>query len=100
MNRKRITSMVTKWRVQRKRDCVALLGGSCVRCGYGKSLRALTFHHVNAAGKVADISKMIPNAAWDAILEELKKCELLCFNCHMEEEERLDKQEEPLEGAD
>ena len=87
-----MTAMITKWRVERKRKCVEILGCSCGRCGYNRSLRALTFHHRDGKNKIADVSKMIPNASWKAILVELTKCELLCFNCHMEEEERLDVQ--------
>jgi hypothetical protein len=28
--------------------------------------------------------------AWHLVLEELKKCDLLCFNCHMEIEDEFE----------
>jgi len=89
-NRTRITRMILAWRTARKRRCIEILGGKCEVCGYSRSIRALTFHHKDPSDKIDGISRMIPNAAWEAILAELKKCRLLCFNCHMEEEERLD----------
>jgi hypothetical protein len=89
-NRPRITRMILAWRTERKRKCIEILGGKCEDCGYNRSVRALTFHHKDPSTKTADVAKMIPNSSWEAVLEELKKCRLLCFNCHMEEEERLD----------
>ena len=74
-----------------KTNCVFLLGGECSHCGYQKSLNALTFHHIDPTTKIGAIGVMIHTRSWAAVLKELKKCVLLCFNCHMEEEERLEE---------
>tara|TARA_R100001443_G_scaffold8555_1_gene17938 strand:- start:312 stop:719 length:408 start_codon:yes stop_codon:yes gene_type:complete len=55
-------------------------------CGYSKksknfSTRSLTFHHEHD-NKVANISNMM-NHSWKKILEEINKCIIICFNCHM-----------------
>ena len=61
-----------------------MLGGKCAQCGYKKSLPALSFHHINAEEKKFDISNGRILQEWDEVVEEAKKCELLCLNCHAE----------------
>jgi len=61
--------------------CVSLLGGKCMVCGYSKSLAALHFHHVRDKKFLISSSK---TRAWNLVLEELRKCILLCANCHAE----------------
>lgn len=60
-------------------------GGKCIKCGYNKSLRALSFHHRDPKNKLLGIST---NIALNKLIEEAKKCDLLCANCHMELEEK------------
>jgi len=74
----------SKWKATRKRKAVALLGGKCAICGYHKSLAALTFHHRDSEQKEIDLGVALSNRSWAFILKELAKCQLLCFNCHME----------------
>lgn len=72
-----------------KQKAVDLLGGKCVRCGYNRSLRALQFHHVDSSTKEFGIADKGITRAWSKVVEELKKCILLCANCHAEEEEKI-----------
>ena len=58
------------------------LGGACQTCGYNRCLNALDFHHVG--DKEHTISKMYLNQPLSKILQEVKKCMLLCANCHRE----------------
>ena len=64
------------------------LGGKCCLCGYDKCKSALEFHHTDGETKEFGISNKI-NCSWDKILEELKKCVLVCSNCHREIHEGL-----------
>ena len=51
-------------------------------CGWQGDQAALQFHHTDPRKK----DFIIGNAAnknWDVIKKELKKCVLLCANCHM-----------------
>ena len=80
---------VMRVRVAYKRKAVDLLGGKCCRCGYNKCMRALQFHHVNPEEKEFGISVAGETRAWSRLEKELKKCILLCANCHAEEEEFL-----------
>ena len=53
-------------------------------------MRALTFHHIDPETKLFSIAPNI-HKPLEELAEEAKKCQLLCFNCHMEQEELLDQ---------
>ena len=57
------------------------LGGRCVHCGFKKHRCALDFHHLNRNEKDVAFRSM---RSWslDRIAREIKKCVLLCKNCH------------------
>ncbi len=59
-------------------------GGKCQICGYNKCLAALHFHHKNPAEKRHTISQDIDYISTELIREEVKKCMLVCANCHAE----------------
>ena len=65
-----------------KSRAIAYLGGGCCRCGYDTSPAALTFHHRDRTEKEADVGTML-DWSWTKLKEELDKCDLMCFNCHM-----------------
>lgn len=69
------------WRARRKKIAVDAFGGKCCICNYNKCMAALSFHHVDAAQKDFQISKP---KSWEKFVAELKKCILLCSNCHLE----------------
>lgn len=72
-----------RWR-QRKKKAVELMGGKCSRCGYCRNYSALEFHHLDPTQKDFDFN-VGRRRSWDKMLKELKKCVLLCSNCHKEE---------------
>lgn len=51
-------------------------------CGYVKDERALGFDHLPGTIKVRDI-KSGQQLGWEALLEEIAKCEVVCANCHI-----------------
>jgi hypothetical protein len=59
----------------------ALKSEPCTDCGGTFHYSAMDFDHVGS-DKVADIAWLINNRSWNAVLEEIKKCELVCSNCH------------------
>jgi len=71
-----------------KEKAVSLFGGKCSGCGYNKCARALEFHHADPTIKVRD-AHGFRHYRWEVYWEEVKKCTLLCANCHREEEERI-----------
>lgn len=70
---------------KRKLELVNLLGGGCKVCKYNKNLAALEFHHRDPNGKDSQLDmRTLSNRSMSYILEEVKKCDLLCSNCHRE----------------
>jgi NAD-dependent dihydropyrimidine dehydrogenase PreA subunit len=65
----------------RKEAAVRYLGGSCFDCGENFPYYVFEFHHRDAASK-QDNFRRVRNRAWETVLEELAKCDLLCANCH------------------
>jgi hypothetical protein len=72
----------TDRRRKQKKFGVEFLGGKCESCGYAKCIQALTFHHKNPKEKSVNFSSDDPN--WEEFKAEIKKCQLLCANCHIE----------------
>lgn len=72
-----------------KRRIVEIMGGQCEICGYNKCLDALEFHHKDPSKKDFQICCTGGCPSFERLLEEAKKCQLLCANCHREEHWRL-----------
>ena len=60
------------------------LGGVCRHCGQTFADCCYDFHHLNPEEKDFNISNPQTNGAksWFKVRDELKKCVLLCANCH------------------
>ena len=74
---------VKSFRNRLKERATYVLGGKCQICGYDKCIQALDFHHVNPEEKSSDFNANT-NRSWQTTRDEIKKCILLCANCHRE----------------
>jgi predicted nucleic-acid-binding Zn-ribbon protein len=54
---------------------------SCTKCGFSHPA-ALDFHHEDPTKKEANIHRLLSNGQYDKLKKELKKCIVLCANCH------------------
>jgi hypothetical protein len=71
--------------LRRKTELVSRFGGRCMRCGYDRNLAALTWHHRDPVAKAFDLDlRALSNRSAEAIELEVRKCTLLCANCHAE----------------
>jgi hypothetical protein len=78
---------VIEWRKRTKARIVESMGGKCSICGYAKHHEVLELHHLEPEKKNFSFASVRANPkAWQTIVEELKKCVLLCSNCHKEVE--------------
>jgi hypothetical protein len=77
---------IKNWRKRTKSRMIAAMGGECVCCGYDRCLSALEFHHIDRTQKSFSFGNWHV-CRWAEIIEELKKCVLVCANCHREVEE-------------
>lgn len=67
-----------------KSKLIGEFGGACKVCNYSKCESNLVFHHLDPSSKEFGISSGGMTRAYSKILEEAKKCVLLCSNCHGE----------------
>jgi len=56
----------------------------CVVCGYNKCSQALDLHHIDPSTKEDSIANLVCGSGIKKLEEELKKCIILCANCHRE----------------
>ena len=72
------------WRTKIKERGVWALGGKCAICGGVFEDCCYDFHHLDPTQKEFTISQTNTNGArsWLSLRDELKKCALLCANCH------------------
>jgi hypothetical protein len=73
-----------------KRRAVMLRGGKCLDCSLiydGKNGAIFQFHHRSPREKLFPVNaRTLVTHAWEKIEAELKKCDLLCANCHFKRE--------------
>ena len=55
----------------------------CQKCGEKRSY-LMEFHHIDPSNKSNTIAHMIKSSSQEHLEEELKKCIVLCANCHRE----------------
>lgn len=76
---------VKRWRKATKARMVAAMGGKCQCCGYDRCHESLDFHHIDPNEKELPLGSIRANPrSWLQIVHELKKCILVCRNCHGE----------------
>lgn len=73
-----------KRRIELSEFVIALKQKPCMDCGVIYTHYAMDFDHRDKSKKLASISKMINYHSYSKkkILEEIKKCDLVCANCH------------------
>lgn len=57
---------------------------SCAKCGYNKCVSALDFHHIDPEEKEDTVARLSVHSNIEKVFEEMKKCIILCANCHRE----------------
>jgi predicted HNH restriction endonuclease len=71
---------------------------ACTKCGENHP-STLDFHHVVRSPENKKVHRLIANMAFKKAMEELKKCIVLCSNCHRklhwEEYQKKTPQEDP-----
>jgi hypothetical protein len=54
---------------------------ACIKCGQNHPA-TFDFHHIDSSTKEESVNKLIKNRAFKRAMEEVKKCIVLCANCH------------------
>ena len=82
--RNKFSSIINRYKIFKK----------CSYCGYNKNPYALQFHHVNEEDKINNVANIWRTSyvQWKKIKAEIRKCIVLCANCHsIETQERYKK---------
>lgn len=72
----------SNWLKRRRRHwlgCLKVALG-CALCGYNKAPEALDFDHLDPASKKFNVTR--GGASIKRVIEEVRKCRVLCANCH------------------
>lgn len=77
-----------KKKYQENKDIVSEIKASqgCAKCGDTRSY-VLDYHHINPETKSGTVARMVSNhytSLNEETLNEIKKCAVLCANCHRE----------------
>ena len=56
----------------------------CARCDESH-IACMDFHHLDPAEKEYEVSKLVGNGMYTKAYKEIKKCIVLCANCHRKE---------------
>jgi hypothetical protein len=76
---------VKKWRHNCKNRVIASMGGKCCICGYNKCFASLALHHLDPSEKDFSFGSIRANPKnWASLVVEIRKCVLVCHNCHNE----------------
>ncbi|MBP7966673.1 hypothetical protein KAZ66_00170 [Candidatus Woesebacteria bacterium] len=76
---------IKQWRKNTKQKVIIAMGNSCQVCNYNKCNDALELHHLDPSEKEFGLGAIMAHPVrWDKIVDEIKKCILLCSNCHRE----------------
>lgn len=75
----------------------SIVGKKCWICSYDKCWRNLAFHHIDPSKKLFCLTSREYMLKWEKVYAEMKKCVLLCHNCHGEVHESLISKERILE---
>ncbi len=70
---------------KKRKGLLEELGGKCSNC---ESKENLEFDHIDKNTKSYPIGEKILNFSKEKLLEELKKCQLLCKSCHLDKSKR------------
>ena len=73
-NKEKRSSLKKEWKAYKATLC-------CIKCGFNHTA-ALDFHHVDPSNKTGSVNKLITDGRYKAAMEEVKKCVVLCANCH------------------
>ena len=75
---------VSEFRRRRKLNLIHVCGDKCNLCGYNRVINSLEFHHINPQEKEYGIAANGTCHNLEKDLQEVKKCILVCANCHRE----------------
>lgn len=84
MEKKSNSQSVSDYRRNRKLNLIKASGNQCCICSYKRAISALEFHHINPEEKEYGIAAQGTCHNIQRDIAEIRKCVLVCVNCHRE----------------
>jgi len=56
----------------------------CMDCGICYPSYIMDLDHRDPSQKIMKVSSLVKRGSWQAFLDEIKKCDIVCSNCHRE----------------
>jgi hypothetical protein len=82
-NKTKYLAKANKWRKSSRAKLAKLKTNQpCADCKKIYPPYVMDYHHRNNTKKEICIGHQVANIGWGRILEEIKKCDLICANCH------------------
>lgn len=79
----RVSNNVKAWRKRTKDRIIEAFGDKCCICGKSYAPELYDIHHIFPEYKEFSIGSIRANSvSWERIVVELKKCVMMCANCH------------------
>ena len=79
----RLSENVKAWRKRTKERMVEAFGGKCCLCSKEHPSELFDFHHIDPKTKKFSLGAARGSiTSWANLVKELKKCVMLCANCH------------------
>ena len=79
----KLSKKVINWRKNTKRRLVMAFGDKCCSCEKIYPDEVMEFHHINPDEKEFSFASIRGNPrAWKILVIEMRKCIMLCANCH------------------
>lgn len=75
---------VVRHRRASKERAVEFMGGRCALCGRDGPPGLFDFHHLDSRSKSFGLSEQGISRSWEKTEAEVRKCVMLCANCHRE----------------
>lgn len=74
---------VQNWRKRIKRRMIKAFHNKCCICGKSFIEEIYEFHHINPVEKKKGLSYGVAYSwSWKKLVKELRKCVMVCANCH------------------
>lgn len=82
-NKAKVAERKRKKREERYAMLLDIHNNECALCGVSSMPNGFfDFHHTDPTKKEGSVSAMLSSANFDRVIEECKKCLMLCPNCH------------------
>ena len=83
-NRKQINAIVRRKRAELRSEINRIKERGCADCGKKYAYYVMDFDHRDPEVKTLGVSALLKESSRAMVMDEIKKCDVVCANCHRE----------------